>query len=530
MQKIQNWFYAIILTVMGLAVSNVLANTIYVNTTEDGLADKCSLRQAVSAANLRQNVAGCAAGGQQSIIRLPAGEFMLAPRPMEINSDIIIIGNGATKSIINANNNTNIFVVQENANLTLWHVQLTKGKTTRFGAAISNLGGRVSLYHSAIVANFAAGSMAAGAGIFNYAGVLNLNHTELQANSVEYGYAGGGIFNYMGEVNINSSNFHTNNANGFGGGAIYNSDGIINILNSSFIANRASFGGGLFNWGGIINLANTTFSANHAIFGGAIDSYDGEIYLNHATIVNNTASYSAGIDNDGLLFLHNSIVLANQASIANDDCNNGSNSYIYNSGYNIFVADTTCPIGDKDRLLTTDLSDLLVMELDDYYSHALVADSIAVAVPGAACRYVSHPYAPNPLFSNLDVVRLDQRGAMRVSCDIGAYAIAAAPNNEVKPTTHTYNLRLQIIGEAEVSSHPTAMNCRANQICYADFYSGTRIFLTAKPASEHNLVAWEGDCAENLRLTRSLAENQPVVNQTISLDLDGNKQCKLIVK
>lgn len=537
----RTWFYGIILAAMGLSAPNLLANTIYVNTTEDSLyADKCSLRQAITAANLRQNVAGCAAGGQQSIVRLPVGEFMLRPMAMEINSDITIIGSGAAQSIINADNRTNIFVVQENAKLTLWHVQLTQAKTTRFGAAISNLGGKLALYHSAITANLAAGNMAAGAGIFNYAGVVDLYHTELRANRVEYGYAGGGIFNYMGEINIIASNLHSNHANGFGGGAIYNSEGIINILNSSFIANRASFGGGLFNWEGIINLANTTFSANHAIFAGAIDSYGGEIYINHATIVNNTASYSGGIDNDGLLFLSNSIVLANQASIADDDCSNGSNSYIYSNGYNIFATDSVCATHDRDKLLDTDLSTVLVAELDNYV-HALVADSVAIAaVPGGNCRYISHPYAPNPLFSNLDLVRQDQRGALRdyqTACDIGAVA-ANSPKNPVKPPAmpQTYSLRLQIVGEAEVSSHPTAISCQANQICYADFYAGTEVFLTAKAVSGHNLVAWEGDCAENPRQTRSLAvlvvpeEPLPVVNQTISLNLDGNKQCKLIVK
>ncbi|WP_353571908.1 choice-of-anchor Q domain-containing protein [Candidatus Albibeggiatoa sp. nov. BB20] len=545
----------LLFTLLSFWVINIQAATIHVTMTDDVVVQdgKCSLREAVQAANQNKAIDTCRKGSSAytDVIQLGAKTYLLNFNLLDVTEDVIVAGKGMTQTEINGQNRTRLFFVQSDAYLQLQDLTLTQGKTTNFGGAITNAGGVVTLYHCLVKQNLATGSSSAGGAIFNYGGTLNLHYVQFVENIAERGYGGGAIFNYQGRLNVENSQFLDNQANnGFGGAGIYNSEGIANVMNSSFSGNQANFGGGIFNRDGAANLANVTFSGNHATFGGAVNTFEGFTYLSHATIVNNTANYGAGIDNDGQLFLAASIVFNNQSKVGAAGCNNGSNSQIITGAYNAFAVDNGCGTQITDIELV-DISNQLDMVLSlnqaapkTPLTHALLENSILIdAIPAQDCRYMSQVHGYNPLFTHKDRVLADQRNATRdyqQACDIGAYEFAAVPPSKLTNAPSlpsTYYLTVQIKGEGQVNSYPIGMNCGSNQTCRVEFYTGTDLTLTAEPAENMKLTEWEGDCiveTENTkRLTRSLIITppepvEPPVNQTVRLSLDENKQCTAV--
>src|SRR5689334_23741385 len=103
-------------TVATLAcASSAAANTIDVTTTDDvsGASSGCSLRAAISAANTDGAAGGCNAGQGADTIVLHTATYTLskagrvedsnATGDLDITSSITITGDGADKSIIDAN-------------------------------------------------------------------------------------------------------------------------------------------------------------------------------------------------------------------------------------------------------------------------------------------------------------------------------------------------------------------------------------------------------------------------------------------
>ncbi|MCV6639008.1 CSLREA domain-containing protein [Candidatus Albibeggiatoa sp. nov. NOAA] len=545
----------VFLMLLSVWAFNLQAATIRVTTTEDARIQdgKCSLREAVQAANQNKAVDSCRAGSRNytDVIQLGAKEYLLSIDLLDITENVIVSGKGMSQTTVNGQNRTRLFFVRSGVDLQLQDLTLTQGRTTNFGGAITNAGGLVTLYHCLFKQNLATGSSSAGGAIFNYSGTVNVHYSQFVENTAERGYGGGAIFNYQGRLNIENSQFLDNQANtGFGGAGIYNSEGIANIMNSSFSGNQANFGGGLFNRDGVVNLANVTLSGNHATFGGALNTFKGATYLSHTTIVNNTANYGAGVDNDGQLFLAASIVLNNQSKVGAAGCNNGSNSQITTGGYNVFAIDNGCEKQATDLVLADAATQLdLTLKQNDAangmpLTHALLENSVLIdAIPAQDCRYLSQVHGYNPLFSHRDRVLVDQRNAVRdyqQACDIGAYEFAAVPPSKTTdapnlPTTHYLTVKIQ--GEGHVSSYPAGLNCGANQTCQVEFYTGTDLTLTAEATENTKLVAWEGDCATKTntrrRLTRALIvpEPEPVdppVNQTVRVNLNTHKQCTAV--
>jgi CSLREA domain-containing protein len=523
------------------------ATTIHVTTTDDVVAKdgKCSLREAVQAANQNKSIDTCRAGSTShtDVIQLGSNKYLLNFNLLDVKENLIIAGKGMAKTAISGQNRTRLFFVQPEAELQMQDLTLAQGKTTYFGGAITN-SGVLTLYHCLLKQNLATGSSSAGGAIFNYGGTVNLHYAQFSENIAERGYGGGAIFNYHGHLNVENGQFLNNQANtGFGGAGIYNSEGVVNILSSSFSGNQANFGGGLFNWNGVVNIANATFSGNHASFGGAINTFDGFTHVSHATIVNNTASYGAGIDNDGQIYLSASIVLNNKSNVGAADCNNGTDSQIHTGDYNVFALDNGCGKQATDIELA-DISKQLDMNLSlnqaapgTPLTHALLANSLLIdAIPAQNCRYNSKQGYYNPLFSENDRVLIDQRGAIRSyqqACDIGAYEFAATPPKKIAnspnlPSTHYLNV--QVKGEGVVNSYPTGLGCDSNQTCRVAFHTGMELMLKAEPKEPYKLTAWKGDCAlkaDSKRLTRSLVAEvaEPPINQTVRIRLDNHKQC-----
>ena len=113
--------------------------TITVNTTDDELnADSdCSLREAVQAANTDAAVDGCTAGTGADTIVLSAGTYVLslstadednnASGDLDILSDIVIEGAGASTTVIDGNGTDRVLDLDNGSSLAISDVTISNG-------------------------------------------------------------------------------------------------------------------------------------------------------------------------------------------------------------------------------------------------------------------------------------------------------------------------------------------------------------------------------------------------------------------
>lgn len=194
----------------GFACSAALAADIQVTKTEDGNdgvcnAD-CSLREAIQQAN--------ATVGEDRIL-LPAGSYRLSLAPLRegfviveedanLNgdldvryNDLVIVGTGQDRTIIDAENNSRLFDVHVATRLRLERLTLRNGRTSDFGGAIRNRGSLV-LDQVALENNEMFGEIGAGGAIANF-NRLDISASRFSDNSTygATGYGqGGAIYNH----------------------------------------------------------------------------------------------------------------------------------------------------------------------------------------------------------------------------------------------------------------------------------------------------------------------------------------------
>jgi hypothetical protein len=174
---------------------------------------------------------------------------------LDITSDILIIGDGAEKTIIRGETGfqDRIFHILSGA-VQISNLSLESGYVKDFGGAIYN------------------------------AGSLELENVSILNNIAEKN--GGGIYN-SGELELLNSTLAYNQA-GMGGGAVYNT-GNAELTNSTISGNTTnpgsiSSGGGLLNASGSMNLTNSTIvenSGNISISTGLVNSIN-TIFANPA--------------------------------------------------------------------------------------------------------------------------------------------------------------------------------------------------------------------------------------------------------
>jgi CSLREA domain-containing protein len=239
---------------------------IAVNTTEDELNSDgdCSLREAVQAANTDTAVDACPAGSGDDTIALPANTYTLSipstdedanvNGDLDIASDIVLQGTGATTTIIQAgtsgdNGIARVLHVLDGGELTVAHVTVQYGLAAgrsphNRGGGIYNDGGTVTVTDSNLHSNRADGSHCAyGGGIYNNGGTVIVTNSTLIRNRVEYftGGRGGGIFNRNGVVILDNSTLEQNGVqaglDGYGGG-VHNSGGTVTVVNCALDDNR----------------------------------------------------------------------------------------------------------------------------------------------------------------------------------------------------------------------------------------------------------------------------------------------------
>ena len=365
---------ALIVALVGSAVqvTPVYAASIVVTSNADTIANDgvCTLREALFAAQQNAPTGGCTAGSGTDTISF-FGNYTITLAGSElpaIQSPVIIQGNGAANTIIQANVSPNaatdrVFQVGPLGNLTL------DGLTVRHGYctfSCTSLGG--------LYANY-------GGGIYN-AGTLTVKNSIISGNSA---VGAGGIF-----------------------GA--NDTGTLTITNSTISGNSTSFsdGAGLLSLGGTIIVTNSTFSGNiaHEDGGGAICN-GGTLTVTNSTVSGNTGFGAGGICNFG-----SATVILKNTIVANNTGGNCAGA-IVNAGYNL-DSGSTCGFGSNNFSMsnTNPKLSLLANNGGPTQTMALLAGSPAIDTGNAS------------FCSSSPVNGVDQRGVTRpkgAGCDIGAY-------------------------------------------------------------------------------------------------------------
>jgi CSLREA domain-containing protein len=377
------------------------AVTITVNSLADPVdLGKCTLHDAIMAANGMKAVSGCPAGSGNDTIQFSVtGTIKLASTLPTITDPQLTINGPASPGItIDGQNKVGVMQVASGAtlnlnNLTIAHGFMAEGE---------------------------------GGGIFNF-GTLTVTNSTFSGNSAS---VGGGISNSnVATLTITNSTFSGNSSSG-DGGAIVNL-GPLTITNSTFSANSARASGGYFGRGGAIRndgpliVTNSTFSANSArASGGAIFNFN----LGTLTITNSTFSANSAGDIDlagGIYNVPSGSATLKNTIIAGSTTPSGSPSLncagtITDKGYNISNDDfcgfraTTSHNNTNPQLNPAGLRN----NGGPTQTIALLAVSPAIdAIPHASCTDQTGKQ-----------LTTDQRGFPRPDpretiCDIGAYEL-----------------------------------------------------------------------------------------------------------
>jgi CSLREA domain-containing protein len=411
-----------------------------------GAGGKCSLREAVQAANLDESFGGCTRQGTGT-----ADEIILrggrvydrtrggAPENDNASGDLDLTGKttitvkGTGRATIDANDLDRAIEILPGARLTASRLAITDGRVGGSepgtgGGGISNRG-RLDLSRSVLFDNEAQrGGVGCGCG----GGIENRRRMELRRVVLVHNLAtfdGGGL--YAGNARpslVSKSSIEGNTA--FTGGGVYAfGTSELHIVQSAVIVNDArgsptsdNNGGGIFlatNDGVVVSLTNSTVSGNRASEGGGgIFRFSGALRLNAVTITGNTAEledparvgHGGGINGGvfGELFpdfrVRNTIVAGNldlAAAESSPDCFTVGDGF---NSRNLLGVGTGCPEGPRDLTAADPKLRPLADNGGPTRTHALKRNSKAIGRAGAG--------AP----------KRDQRGVKRdARPDIGAF-------------------------------------------------------------------------------------------------------------
>lgn len=259
--------------------------------------ERCTLGDAIRAANDDQARGNCSAGSGHDIIRL-TDDIVMMEDPPAVTSKVTIEGGGY---MISGQERFRLFYVDARGDLAIRQVRLTRGmahehsppcqtgdsSSKGMGGAICNRG-RLSLLDSNLDQHIAR----VGGAIVNFGDAI-IERSELSENLADYGAA----MTNWGAAVIVSSGFDGNSA-AESGGALYNAGGaIISVSDSRFTGNSARWGGSFFNSAdAIANISRSRFAGNLAEdTGGAIYIPFGTATISQVTIRDNLAEQSGGI-------------------------------------------------------------------------------------------------------------------------------------------------------------------------------------------------------------------------------------------
>lgn len=457
-----------------LLLPNLLyAATITVNDTADSNGTvtngKCSLREAIIAANTDSPVDGCVSGNGDDTIIVPDGVFTLTilgtdenssmTGDLDIAGNVTLIGNGADSTIIDGGGLDRVFHVDpactgyivEIKGITIRNGQAPASPYTNDGGGVYNCG-NLKISDSTISDNRLM-SIGTGGGIYNKGflsgqnlvvtnnaayfgggigsdGTLMLSKTKVDSNQAYGAIGSGGGIDSRWEATLMNTTISNNSAPA--GGGVRNA-WHLRLINSTVSNNSAtwSIGGGIHNES-ILDVTNSTISSNTANTGGGGISNKSLMSLANVTIANNTTATMGGggaiyLYNQGILDIVNSLLANNVASGVRNNCVAPSGS-ITSYGYNLEDGNTCffTAIGDKVNV------DPLLIALQDNggatFTHALMVGSPAIdAGNPAGCK--ADGGTRDLLNDQRSFLRpVDGDGNGSPVCDIGAYEFGAVPS------------------------------------------------------------------------------------------------------
>lgn len=365
----------VLLLALAASTSAVQA-AVYIPTktadTNDGACDPndCSLREAVAAANQHAGDDVILLDDKTYTLTLSPG----SPNHLDVEDNLIILGEGAPRTVIDGGNVSGIFYVAGNRSLEIRDLTLRNGRASGVGGAIRS-DGTLTLLRTAVVSN----SSVPGSGAVGLAGAIA-------------------------------------------------SGGTLTITDSVIANNTAESAGGGLTIGGTATLTNVTISGNRstADFGGGLYVFsDGRLTLNNVTITGNSAAQKGGgayVENSAFVGsspkVYNSILAGNTAS-SDPDCSGAIDTAFLLIGNN---QGCTGPAAAKGDIVGTSASPRnpllgpLAENGGPTQTHALLAGSPAVEA--------GNPAAPGS--GGTACAATDQRGADRpggARCDMGAFEV-----------------------------------------------------------------------------------------------------------
>lgn len=419
----------------------LLPFTFQVNSTADpgdGVCNgnECTLREAIVAAN---NMPGpntiLVPAGTYTLNVPPAGEDNALTGDLDITDNLVIEGDVASNTIIDANQLVRVFHIAANVTVKLKDLTIQNGFAGD-GGGIFNAG-TLHIINSIITNNHTDYEAPEygnneGGGIFN-TGTLYISGSQLIGNTTDMnmGDGGGGAIMNTGILNVTRSEFRQNWA--AGGGAVYNRGGQATLTDCKLFTNWARFFGGavqnvqggstiitrctisgnndsVYLGGGTMLLLNSTVSGNvgYRVAGG-INSFGGAMQIINSTISHNSGNNTAagGIVSDGNLTLAHSIVAYNSSA----DCGN----VVTSLGYNL-DSDGSCGLTGTGDLTADPLLGPLQNNGGQTPTHALLPGSPAIdAIPPSVCLSArDQRNVPRPQDGNGDNIP---------ACDAGAFEL-----------------------------------------------------------------------------------------------------------
>lgn len=490
----------VIVPVPPLRVSAAQA-TIAVDTlsdADDGTDGRCSLREAIIAANTNANYNECSRTSPSTddvIAFSVSGTILLnsGQLPSILPAGRLTINGGGIS--IDANRSSRIFHVVSGGDLVLNGLRLLNGYVSgNDGGAIFNEGGSISINNVTFSDNEVEDGV--GGAIANRNGQVTILDSTLLRNRLPFGGEGGAVFNVDGEVEIQRSTFSENLAEG--GGAIFQTGPLarLTISDTTFSGNRAAFGGALHVDQGNATVIRSTFAGNRSSGGyaGAISNF-GTMVIANSTISGNEAQGGyggGGILNGGTLTLSFVTVAYNSANAGGGGIRTTGvgttrvkNSIVAGNSPGGNCSGSLIPLGgnlDDDGTCFggTGTPSINLGPLQNNggltWTHALQFGSTALdAAVDCADAFGT-------------AVGEDQRGIARPQptgggCDAGAY----------EARRFTLTISKTGTGTGTVVSTPTGVSCDPD--CSELYPEGTSVALTATPAPGSSFITWGGACS-----------------------------------
>jgi CSLREA domain-containing protein len=280
--------------------------------TTDANDGVVTLREAITSAN-------ASADTPDTIIFTEglSGTIELTQGPLQITDSVVITGNGAANTIIDAKQASRALNIEGTSiDVGLSGLTITGGRTTgdnQVGETIHSGGGirflssgSLTITDSTVSANSTTGIRALGGGIYSSSGNVTLQRSNVLGNSTSgYSAGGGGILTNSGNVTLTRSTLSNNRTTGevaFGGG-ISTQTGSVTLISSTVSDNRTTrgsgAGGGIYSSSGSVALTSSTVSGNSTAgdssIGGGIFAVSASVTLTDSSITNN----STGGDSSG---------------------------------------------------------------------------------------------------------------------------------------------------------------------------------------------------------------------------------------